>query len=134
LLSGLSAGRLFGRLISLRHSDHPEVLNARQRIQRTITYMQQRPASPIVVAELARQANLSRSHYASIFKRQTGYPVLDFFIRLKMQRAAHWLDTTDHPIKTIAANLGFSDPLYFSRQFHKVYTMSPTLYRSTKKG
>jgi AraC-like DNA-binding protein len=134
LLAGLWAGRLLGRLINLRHREQPEILSSRQRILQTIASMQQRPIARITVAELARQANLSRSHYASVFKQQTGYPVLDFFIRQKMKRAAHLLDTTDLAIKAIAADLGFRDALYFSRRFHKVYKMSPKSYKLTKKG
>jgi AraC-like DNA-binding protein len=133
LLCSLTIGRLLARFIQL-HRQHPELLDAKQRVMRTIKFMQHRIASRVSVPELSRLANLSRSHYAAVFKRQTGYPVLDFFIRLKMQRAAYLLDTTGDPIKTIAQELGFEDPLYFSRQFRRVYDISPAQYRAEKKG
>jgi len=133
LLSGLSSGRLLGRLIHL-HREHPELLGAKERVLRTIRYMEQRARHRVTVPELARLANLSRSHYAAVFRRQTGYPVLDYFNRLKMQRAAYLLDTGVMPVKSIAAELGYPDPLYFSRQFHRVYDVSPTQYRLVKKG
>lgn len=133
LLASLAAGRLLGRLVMLRRR-HPESASTRQRIEQTITYMRQRLASHVSVPELARLANLSDSHFAAAFKRQTGYSVLDFFIRLKMQRAAHLLDTTPIAVKAVADELGYEDPLYFSRQFRKVHELSPAQYRAIKKG
>ena len=59
---------------------------------------------------------------------------MDFFIRLKMQRACFLLDTTDMPIKAIAADLGFEDPLYFSRSFRRIHDLSPVQYRTIRKG
>lgn len=133
LLASLCAGRLVARMILL-HRQHPQVLNTRQRIDTTIRYMQQRLAARVSVPELSRLANLSRSHYAAAFKQQTGYAVIDYFLRLKMQRAAWLLDTTDRSVKAVAGELGFDDPLYFSRQFRRVYNVPPTEYRAIKKG
>ena len=136
LLAALATGRIISRLITLRRN-HPESADmggARARIDRTIAHVTHRLASPIHIPELARLANLSPSHFAATFKRHTGHPVLDYFIRLRMQRAAHLLDTTPLPIKSIAAELGYEDPLYFSRLFRKVHDLSPAQYRAIKKG
>lgn len=133
LLASLATGRILSRLITLRRN-HPESADTRARIDRTISHVTHRLAAPIHIPELARLANLSPSHFAATFKRHTGHPVLDYFIRLRMQRAAHLLDTTPLPIKSIAAELGYDDPLYFSRLFRKVHDLSPAQYRSIKKG
>ncbi len=37
---------------------------------------------------------------------------------------------TDHPIKEVAASIGFDDPYYFSRMFKKLSRVSPEQYRS----
>jgi YesN/AraC family two-component response regulator len=50
----------------------------------------------------------------------------------------HWacqlLDTTNQPVKQIAASLGYDDPFYFSRVFKAVNEASPTEYRLMHKG
>jgi AraC-like DNA-binding protein len=51
-----------------------------------------------------------------------------------MRRACELLDTTRLPIKQIADQLGFTDPLYFSRQFRQIHELSPVQYRELKKG
>jgi AraC-like DNA-binding protein len=50
---------------------------------------------------------------------------------MKMQRACHLLDNSDMSIKAVAAALGYSDPLYFSRLFKKTLGLSPRAYRSS---
>jgi AraC-like DNA-binding protein len=133
LLSGFMTGRLIGTLVEL-HRQHPEHADVRARIDRVISYVSHRLKTPIQVPELARLADLSTSHFAAKFKRQTGHAVLDYFIRLRLQRAAHLLDTTQMPIKSVAAEIGYEDPLYFSRAFRKVHDLSPAQYRAIKKG
>jgi AraC-like DNA-binding protein len=39
------------------------------------------------------------------------------------------LINTTLPISQIAEQLGYADPLYFSRKFHKQTGVSPTAYR-----
>ena len=104
------------------------------RIERALTQMEQNLDGRIRVADLAARANMSSSHFAALFKRKTGFAVLDYFLRLKMQRAGYLLDSTALSIKVIANELGFDDPLYFSRCFRRVHNCSPSAYRSIPKG
>ena len=69
-----------------------------------------------------------------LFKQQTGYTPIDYFIQLRMHRACQLLDTTDLSIKTVAADLGYEDALYFTRVFKAVNGMAPTQYRRMRKG
>ena len=107
---------------------------SRNRIPQAIDYMKSRWQKTLTVPDIARSCNLSTSHFTTLFKKFTGYSPLDYFLRLKMLRAAEMLDTTTRPLKEIAADAGFSDPLYFSRVFHRIYKMSPSEYRLTAKG
>lgn len=133
LLASLCAGHLLGRLVALSRARR-EVSDPRQRIEQVIAFLRMRLDSHIAVGELAAMVNLSPSHFAALFKRLTGYPTLDYFLRLKMQQAARLLDTTTLPIKNVAAQLGYDDQLYFSRQFRKIYGASPAQYRAVTKG
>jgi AraC-like DNA-binding protein len=49
-----------------------------------------------------------------------------------MERACDWLGSTEWSIKLIAANLGYNDPLYFSRVFKSLIGMAPKAYRRGK--
>ncbi len=105
-----------------------------QRLERVIDTMRRRLGDRLSVPELSAEAQLSPSHFSAVFKRRTGFAPLDFFIRLKMQRACRLLDSTGLPVKAIAAEVGFEDPLYFSRCFRRVHECSPSEYRAARKG
>jgi AraC family transcriptional regulator, arabinose operon regulatory protein len=83
---------------------------------------------------LAALANLSWSRYVDLFKQQTGYAPIDYFIGLRMHRACQLLDTAALSIKDVATELGYEDPLYFGRVFQAVVEMVPTAYQRMRKG
>jgi len=83
---------------------------------------------------LAGLAGLSRSQYTARFKAQTGYAPMDYFTRLRMHRACQLLDTTELTVKAVADELGYGDPLYFSRVFRLINEISPIAYRQHRKG
>ena len=132
--AALALGRLVARLALDTARPEGGGLSVAARIERSLDQMEQSLDKQIRVADLAAQARLSPSHFAAVFKRKTGFAVLDYFLRMKMQRAGYLLDSTDHPIKVIASALGFEDALYFSRCFRKVHNCSPSEYRSIPKG
>lgn len=103
-------------------------------IERAKDYLQQHLAERSSVAELADMARLSPSHFATLFRRQVGLPVLAYQTQLRMSRARELLDTTDLPIARIAAAVGYQDAFYFSRQFRRVHGTTALAYRAQAKG
>jgi AraC-like DNA-binding protein len=121
-------------LITIRHRQPGGADNHGAKIKTIIDLMNRSLDRTLTINELASRVNLSASHFAFVFKKRTGFPVLDYFVRLKMQRACFLLDTTSLPVKEIAGRLGFDDPLYFSRRFRQVHARSPLQYRAIRKG
>jgi AraC family transcriptional regulator of arabinose operon len=97
-------------------------------------YLREHVSARVSVAELAALAQLSPSHFAALFRRATGFGVLQYQTRLRMSRARELLDTTDQAVAEIARALGYADPFYFSRQFRAVHGVSPSGYRVQHKG
>jgi AraC-like DNA-binding protein len=104
------------------------------RLRQVAEYLRQIPEKAVAIGALAEMANLSVSHFCALFKRVTGSPPIEYCLQMKVQRACELLDTTGQSIKSIASQVGFSDPLYFSRIFRKVHGISPKAYRSIEKG
>lgn len=132
--ASLTLGQLVARLAQDVARPVNGTLSLAARIDRTIALMGTRLTDHITVADLADHANMSASHFASVFKKKTGFSVQDYFLRLKIQRAGVMLDSTSQPIKVIAALLGFNDPLHFSRCFRRIHKCSPSEYRAIPKG
>jgi AraC family transcriptional regulator of arabinose operon len=134
LYAAQTLSHLIGVMIWHRHQQWRGSPDPEQKIGQSIAYMKQHLSQPLQVSNLAAVANLSSSHYTSLFKQQTGYAPIDYFIRLRMHRACQLLDTTDLSVKEVAASLGYDDPFYFSRIFKTVNENSPTEYRMLHKG
>lgn len=98
-------------------------------INNTIVYMRAKLDEKLTLEDLAIMNKLSTSHFSLLFRKATGMSPLDYFIHLKLQRACLLLITTEIKIKTIAADLGYDDPYYFSRLFKKYMKISPLQYR-----
>jgi len=103
-------------------------------LEALVAYLRTHLDRRLTLADMAGQAHLSRSHFLRRFRHKTGYPPVNYFIRLKMQRACELLDTSDLPVATIAERLGYQDPYYFSRLFRKVVGRSPRQHRAIPKA
>ncbi len=103
-------------------------------LERAMRYLETRIDGSIQVSDLAALVGLSPSHLSALFRQATGGGPAAFHTSLKMSRARALLDATNLSIAEIAASVGYSDPLYFSRQFRRVHDVSPTAYRAQHKG
>lgn len=63
------------------------------------------------------------------FRRETGLAPKQYLIELKLLHAASLIRDTNLPIKEIAAEVGMTDPYYFSRLFQKRMGVPPRTYR-----
>ena len=125
---------LIGLMIWHRHQKWRGDPEPRQKMAQSIAYMTGHLNRPLTVATLAAMSNLSPSHFSALFKRQTGYAPIDYFIRLRIHQACQLLDNTDMNVKEIAAALGYDDAFYFSRIFKLLNDISPGEYRMLNKG
>jgi AraC family transcriptional regulator, arabinose operon regulatory protein len=95
-------------------------------------YLRRNFAKPLSVAELARTAGLSPSHFSALFRAATGGGVVEYTKRLRMARARELLITSSRDIADIARAVGYTDAFYFSRQFRTVHGCSPSEYRRAR--
>ncbi|ALE05695.1 hypothetical protein AL755_09740 [Arthrobacter sp. ERGS1:01] len=103
-------------------------------VDRAREYLQSHLAERTSVTELATLARLSTSHFAALFRKQVGTSVLQYQTQLRMARARELLDTTELPVARIAAEVGYPDAFYFSRQFRRVHGTTALRYRALGKG
>jgi len=85
------------------------------------------------IEELAKELNLSISHFSGLFKKKTGYSPIQYFNQLKINQSCQYLTFTNLSIKEICNKIGFKDPYYFSRLFKKNIGICPQSYRNEYK-
>ena len=88
------------------------------------------PAAQWTVARLADEAHLSRSAFAGRFKAIVGETPLHYVQRWRMQRAAHFMDAGNLPLKTIIAVSGYASEAAFRKAFHQWIGMLPGQYQA----
>jgi transcriptional regulator GlxA family with amidase domain len=94
-------------------------------------YMQDNIHAQLELEDLAAVAHLSKFHFSNRYKALTGYSPIKHFLHMKIEYACQLLDSSELSVKAIAAELGYPDPLYFSRLFSKTMGLSPRAYRSS---
>jgi AraC-like DNA-binding protein len=87
----------------------------------------------LTLESLADEFHYSRAHFAERFRRERGITVHDALTHEKMHRAFRLLSEGNPPptVRELTQRLGFSDPVYFSRVFRKIYGMLPSRVQGT---
>lgn len=98
------------------------------------SHMQAHLQESPTLESLARLAGMEKFHFAKTFRKLTGHSPLQHFLHLRMARACELLDSGEGGVADVANELGYADAHYFSRQFRQVIGLSPTAYRSLKRG
>lgn len=99
------------------------------KISELISRIKMVPNLNISVAECADFCNMSKPHFARVFKNTAGISPVQFMLRIRIDRAKELLDFTDKTVAEISEASGFSDQNYFARIFKKITGVSPTQYR-----
>ncbi|NLG37500.1 MAG: helix-turn-helix transcriptional regulator [Clostridiales bacterium] len=107
---------------------------AANRIRRSLEYIHSHYAEPVTVAQLADMEHLSASRFSAAFRQSTGVSPRAYLIALRIRMAADMIRRTDLGFKQIARNVGYEDPLYFSRLFRAHTGLSPRRYREDFGG
>jgi AraC family transcriptional regulator, transcriptional activator for feuABC-ybbA operon len=100
------------------------------KMERIIQYMHQNINGQVTLRELSELVQLSPAYLSRAFKETTGYSVIEYFTKIRIDKAKELLIEGDKKVKEVAGVLGFSDEFYFSRIFKKNEGVSPSQYYS----
>lgn len=83
----------------------------------------------IRVEDYAASRSMSVSWFIRNFKAYTGSTPLQYLVSIRIANAQALLETTTYTVTEIGRIVGYDNPLYFSRIFHKQNGVSPSEYR-----
>lgn len=84
----------------------------------------------LTLETLATHFNLSYTYVSKVFKEETGHTFLSYLTQLRFQYIKKQLESTDTPIKEIAAAAGYNDLTNFMRKFKNAEGITPGQYRT----
>ncbi|MGG2066980.1 AraC family transcriptional regulator [Bacillus sp. S14(2024)] len=96
------------------------------KVEKIIEYMHQNINSKITLTELSEMVQLSPTYLSRTFKETTGYSVIGFFNKIKIDKAKELIIEGNKKVKEVAQTLGFADEFYFSRIFKGIEGISPS--------
>ncbi len=99
-----------------------------------IAYMQEHIDEKLTVEQLCAPLHYNRSYIFRQFKKSTGYSLMSYFTKLKIEKAKRLLRETDRSVTEIASLLSFENANYFTKSFKKLTGYSPSTYRKIRRG
>ncbi len=116
-------------------SSSPQLTSSSDQIvQQAIQYLSTQYAEPITIELMAEALGYNRAYLSTLFKKHTGLTPVTFLLQLRTDKARLLLrERQELTVEQIASSVGFHDPLYFSKQFKRLYGVSPTEYRHAMK-
>jgi len=84
--------------------------------------------------DLARELHVSYSSLRHAFQQHTGFSLYQYQLQLRLNKAKSLLNSTQHPVKEIAARIGFDCPYHFSNLFKRKTGLSPLAWRHDARG
>lgn len=99
------------------------------RLSRALHAMFEQPAAAYTVDGLALIAGMSRSAFASAFRRTFGRSPMSLVKLVRLRRAGEILITTTLPVAEVAKRVGFSSRSNFSVAFSELHGIDPSGFR-----
>jgi len=117
------------RLLSNPWTAGIEDVNAMAEVDSIIGYINENYATPLSMERVAKNFDMSKSHFSRVFHRRTGNTFTDFLIRLRISRACQLLVQSKEPISAVCYDVGFNNVANFNRRFLDVKGMPPSAFR-----
>lgn len=107
-----------------------DLLKYQRMVEKVMEYLADHLDQKISLQETAEIFGVTESFLSKLFKRMTGKSLIDYLIKLRIDKAkAYMKDYPDMMLKDIAEMTGFSDQYYFSRVFKAITGKTPSEYR-----
>lgn len=100
-------------------------------MKEALAFIEHNYQDEISVEDIADCIGLNRAYFGKIFRETMGETPQAFLMHYRMSKAEHLLKSTRLEIKDICIQVGYPNPLHFSRAFKGVYGESPRQWRES---
>ena len=125
------AVNLLERLLIRCYQESPENLlpPVDPRIEKACQYLLNNLSREVALDDIASHVCLSPSRLGHLFRAEMGVNIVRWLEDQRITVAKDLLQNRYTPIAKVASQIGYEDPMYFSRVFRKRAGMTPSEYR-----
>ncbi len=129
---------LFHQLLILFHREMSKKIGPKneysdREMEFAAAYFSEQYNQNIRIEEYACSKGMSVSWFIRNFRKYTGTTPMQYITSIRITNAQMLLETTEYSINEVARIVGYDNPLYFSRLFHKQKGCSPSAYRKQNR-
>jgi AraC-like DNA-binding protein len=94
-----------------------------------IEYIHANSSGNISLATMARIAEVTPHHFASLFTKETGLSPHQYVLRVRIERAKIHLKDDSLTVAEVSRLVGFRTQEHFSKVFRRVVGVTPSYFR-----
>ncbi|MFZ4778670.1 MAG: helix-turn-helix domain-containing protein [Terrimicrobiaceae bacterium] len=99
------------------------------RVKAMLRWVEDHYHEPNALEALFCESGVSRNYFRILFARSMQCGPHAYIERLRLRQTRYLLRSTDWQLKRIAAEVGYQDPLYFSKLYHRFWKRAPSRER-----
>ncbi|WP_190811620.1 AraC family transcriptional regulator [Flagellimonas sp. S3867] len=108
--------------------------NEIDRLEEIFEYVNYNYSKNISVAQISSQLGYTSNSFCRFFKKMTNRRFIDFVNEYRIEKAVEAFNESNSLIAEVMYNSGFNDPSYFTKQFKKYQSVTPSTYLKSKYG
>ena len=85
--------------------------------------------STLTIEDICAKTAYGRAYLFRVFKEKTGKTIMEYYLKLKIERAKQLLRENELSVKEISELLAFNEPNYFTKTFKRIAGLTPTTYK-----
>jgi transcriptional regulator GlxA family with amidase domain len=120
------------RAVAPTDGDSADLRPVHAEVRAALAWLEQNHARPDALDAFYEALAMSPNHFRRLFREATRSTVQESLSRMRLRRARHLVNHTAWPLKRIAVECGYRDPLFFSRQYRRFWGHPPRADRGRK--
>ncbi|MBQ4075437.1 MAG: response regulator [Clostridia bacterium] len=129
-----AAIELLQRSVGLR-KENLSIMKYSHVISKAEKYVAENFCNPnISLLSVSKYVGMSAAHFSTVFSQTVGRSFINYLTGMRIERAKELLTKTNMKLSTIAMEIGYNEPNYFSHVFRKLEGTTPKEYRIRTQG
>lgn len=112
-----------------QHRDRHTETTTQRAILECAQYIEQHYQEALERDMLAKKFSISSSYFSVLFKKYVGCTPVQYITKVRIEKAMELLKESSLPVSAVALEVGFNDPLYFTRVFSRRVGVTPRQFR-----